>query len=269
MISHSPAMQHAIFLSGAILSCGLVIDSVNSFAKRKLYHDEGGLFPFSLQKRYDNKAASFIYNTAPFLFGSTGFMTIMIVRAIVASFMLAGILTGWPSFLILLVCQLVFNLRNIFTLSGADQMQTIVLAGLFSLSLDIDSLANQASVLFICGNILISYLSTGYHKIRSKKWRNGNAIAMVFNSEIFGNERLSILFASHRKVAIVASWLIFCFQLAFPFLIFAGSEWLISFLAAGCFFHLTIAVLMNLNHFFWSFVSAYPILYTVIEKSWS
>lgn len=256
-INHLQAFR----ISSAILSIGLIIDTVNFFIKKELYHDQIGLFQYNKLVLDKKRYFSSICNKFPTFFSFEGYYKLMLIRLICSLILFSFISYHWIFYIILFIIQLLFNIRNAYSLSGADQMQTIILFGLMIFSLRIDNTTSLLTLYFIVLQLLLSYFFTGYHKIGSEKWRNGNALLLVLNSETFGNSFFQKILYKNKFISITFSWIIILVQLTFIFSFFLYPELTIYYLFALFFFHLNIAFFMGLNHFFWVFVSCYPIIF--------
>lgn len=257
----------AFKLSSIILCIGLVFDTLNFFLNKELYDDTIGLFQYNKLIQEKRKYLKNIYVKLPYLFNYKGYFKLMTIRLICLFLILISF--HWSLFLTLFLIQLIFNVRNIYSLSGADQMQNIILFGLLIISFDINSTINYITYFFIALQILLSYFFTGFHKIKSKKWRNGDAILLVLNSETFGNYKLLHFLYKNKKVAIFLCWVIILIQLTFIFSFFLFPNLTLIYLAILFLFHLNIAFSMNLNHFFWVFISGFPILFLMSTNLWN
>jgi hypothetical protein len=248
----------AFKLSSAILSFGLFFDTLNFFLKKELYSDTIGLFQYNKLILVKRRYFKSIYQNFPYIFNFKGYFTLMVIRLICLLLLFYSF--HWSIYLILFIIQLIFNLRNIYSLSGADQMQNIILFSLMILSLNIDSSVSSLTVFFISLQLLISYFFAGFHKIKSKKWRNGDALLLVLNSETFGNYRILNFLYHNKKIAVFLCWIIILIQLTFIVSFFLLPNSVLIYLSILFLFHLNIAFSMNLNHFFWVFISGFPFL---------
>jgi hypothetical protein len=89
-------------------------------------------------------------------------------------------------------------------------------------------------------------------------------IVFVRASKIFP-PFLTFLIRRGKKFNQIICWSIIAFQLFFPIL--ASVEPTVYFiLLVGILFHLSLAYISNLNDFFWTYVSAYPLIYFFATK---
>ena len=101
-------------------------------------------------------------------------------------------------------------------------------------------------ILFIKIEIALIYFLSGYDKLITASWRNGNAIFSVANLDYFSNPNFSMQLSGLS--ALVVAWLVILFEISFAFFIWFKkfrNYWLI----AGVLFHLAIIVYMGLLDF--------------------
>lgn len=101
-------------------------------------------------------------------------------------------------------------------------------------------------VLFIKLEIALIYFLSGYDKLITASWRNGNAIFSVANLDYFSNPNFSMQLSGLS--ALVVAWIVILFEISFAFFIWFKkfrNYWLI----AGVVFHLAIIVFMGLLDF--------------------
>jgi len=102
------------------------------------------------------------------------------------------------------------------------------------------------AILFVKVEIALIYFVSGYDKLITASWRNGNAIFSVANFDFFSNPNLSIPLTGWS--AWLIAWLVILFEISFLFFIWFKrfrNYWLI----AGVLFHLSIIVFVGLLDF--------------------
>jgi hypothetical protein len=165
--------------------------------------------------------------------------------------------------LLVLVGHSAIHLRLLVGMDGADQMQTVVWAGLAVYALDIGPIADWAAAIFIVLQLLLSYAVAGIAKLVSPAWRGGTAIARITRTGTYCSPGVSAALQP-RPVSLVVGWVTIGFELFAPALLFAGHPGLALLVAAGVAFHIGIAVTMGLTTFVFAFLAAYPVLCAVI-----
>jgi hypothetical protein len=178
-------------------------------------------------------------------------MAILIISHLLVSF-------SWLFVAIILLIHLLSHLRNHQGLDGSDQMQVILFASLVIFYLSPDPFVKQCCLWFICLQALLSYFTAGCAKVRSATWRGGTAIRDIMNTTSFGNKGFALVLAQNPLLSKMMCWAVIVFECAFPLLAFAGVRPCFVFIAVGILFHLSTAMFMGLNSFFWSFVATYP-----------
>ncbi len=170
----------------------------------------------------------------------------------------------------LLASHLVGNLRCQIGLDGADQMRTLVLAGLLVFLTAPGPLLQAAALWFIAAQAVCAYLTSGIAKLVSPTWRGGSAVAAIVNAESYGDRRLAHLLMGHRWLSVTASRGTILLECVGPLLLLGGPTLCLVFIAAAVLFHIAIAVAMGLNDFLWSFTASLPaLLYVSHALPWA
>lgn len=173
-----------------------------------------------------------------------------------------------PSLLLILLGLIIFFTRSPYGMDGSDQVLFLLSVCLLFIYIKPTETIIKIAFTFISLQLVFSYFISGYGKLISKEWRNGQALIGVMGSEIYGNEMLYHFFKSSKLISIVVSWLIILFEIMFFTSFFLNPYVFISFLFAGILFHFSNAVFMGLNTFFLSFVTCYfPLILCYL--SWS
>ena len=253
--------MESYYYSIIIISIGVFLDSIHSLYYYKKYYSEAGIFNLRLINSKSDKgffSKTFIF-LSPFINNNT-FYYLLLTRLILSVLLILFPSKFYGTIFLVFVIQLLFNLRNKLALSGADQMRTILLFGLSIMSFKFNLLF-IIGLLFIILQLYISYFFTGYNKIKSPVWRNGKAMIWVLNSNLFGNHFLqSFLIKRGKLFNQILCWGIILFQLLFPFIASINCT-VVYILFMGFIFHLSLAFISNLNDFFWTYTSAYPLVY--------
>jgi hypothetical protein len=115
------------------------------------------------------------------------------------------------------------------------------------------------TVLLIQVHIAFIYLLSGFDKLMTRNWRNGEAIAYIADLDYFADPIISAI--QSPVVNPLVAWLIIAFELLFPVLI-----WFKSFkapvLIMGVVFHLGIMYFLNLPDFGLLMIICYAIFLT-------
>lgn len=80
----------------------------------------------------------------------------------------------------------------------------------------------------------------------------------MYRTVIYGNPWMAVPFTQRPTVAKLAARALIAFECSFPLVLILPDHYSLLLLALGISFHLTAAVLMGLNTFFWAFVATYP-----------
>ena len=253
-----------------IASIGVAISSLEDLANFQQFKDSGLLSweVSRLQTRWT--ASGFIGNIVDYFLAFPRYRYVILIRLIssvlIASLKFSG---AAVALLLLLIVITTFSLyvRNPYGLDGSHQMNLILFVGLFFSSLVTDgSIAKEISIWFIAAQAGLAYFVSGTSKLKSSIWRSGSALTGILSTQIYGH-RISYEFLSqHSAVSMILSWMTILFECAFPAVFVVDLKYGILILAAGVLFHLSTAIIMGLNNFFWSFIATYPaILYCSLQ----
>jgi hypothetical protein len=151
------------------------------------------------------------------------------------------------------------HLRTFPSATAADQLNTILLFCLLLCSWFPSEHLIALSLCAIAVQVLFCYASNGLIKAMERRWWDGSALRTILCLEPYSRKKIMLVAKSgglqpFRLLSVgVIVWELSA--VCVPFLPASGL-WI--FLTAGVLFHLTLALLMGLNLFFWTFLSAYP-----------
>jgi hypothetical protein len=245
------------------LACiALMINAAEIIAERQQYSSNGIYHYAVIKTSYTWMIKGWLAPVLDLLFGASCYITLVTLQFVLALLIVLHLFPSLslPFVVVILLIQLLSHLRNHSSLDGSDQMQVILFASLVIFYLSPDPLVKQCSVLFISFQSLLSYFTAGFAKVRSAAWRNGAAIRDIMNTTSFGSKALALLLVQHSNLAKALCWAVIVFECALPLLVFGGIRSCFFFVAVGILFHLSAAIFMGLNSFFWSFVATYPAL---------
>lgn len=115
----------------------------------------------------------------------------------------------------------------------------------------------QAGLLFIATYLVLVYHLTAIQKLKSQLWRNGQAMENFMNRFPFWR-MVSPVEDKPKWLIKAAAWSVMLFELCF-FLGFIWPEVALVFFIAGLTFHGVLSFTVGINHFFWTFIAAYPV----------
>ncbi|MFC9892553.1 hypothetical protein ACFVMC_02550 [Nocardia sp. NPDC127579] len=160
-------------------------------------------------------------------------------------------------------CCAVTLYRSGHGLDGADQMSalsTVVAAGVLTVGGDVGRLL----LIFLAGQLILSYLIAGVAKLASPVWRDGSCLPQILSTETFGSPGLAAVLRARPALATLMGWFVIGFEVLFVLACVLPGAPLWAFLAAGLLLHLGIAITMGLINFLFAFTAAYPaLIYTV------
>lgn len=190
-----------------------------------------------------------------------------------------GIFTRISS-IVLFFLLLLFKIRNIYLLDGADNVISVMLP--FFIFLDSHSFSvfyerktrpiknrfepylNITSYWFSIAMMLqigIIYFFASLHKLQGEVWIDGTALYYILNSDDFSASSLNAILTSSLFLVKFFTWFTIVFQLSFPFLIlFRRTKYFA--LLLGIFFHIGIFVLMRIDNFSLIMSACYAVFLT-------
>lgn len=167
---------------------------------------------------------------------------------------LAGLITG----------QLYFNRRFDLLRGNCDTLTLVCLTAAFAGSLPAASSRLRAAALgFIAFHAALAYFMTGYDKLRSALWRDGTRLRQILQDGNYRFPPLAHALARHPRWVAVGAWSVILLELLFPLCVILPPAGFWFFIAGGIIFHATVAFMMGLHSFWWTFVSTYPAFYFV------
>lgn len=167
----------------------------------------------------------------------------------------------------LLLLQAWYNYRFAIVYQGADTMLLIVFGAVFAASFDAGSgVLAQASLAFLGVQALLAYVLSGRSKIVSPAWRDGSHLVEILRASTNRMERCGRWLALRPGLTKALARCLIALELIFPLAVLAPAPVFVAVLAGGLFFHASVALVMGLPGFFWSFGAAYPALWFLHQQ---
>jgi hypothetical protein len=257
-------LDGALFATGLIAGLGIAYGSVELYVSRVQLLEQ--FFDWRLiRTRYylliDRPVLSFVFDL---FLGGRAFLWLVVAHGAAAllfpwvftqSRPAAAVLAGFVLFVHGLT-----NVRFLIGRDGADQMQTIVWAGLFLACLPVADWARSAAGGLIAGQLVLSYLISGLAKAMSPVWRSGSAIALITRMATYCPHGVAAQL-TRPLVSRLISWSTIAFEVGSPALLLGGPPGALVLITMGGLFHIGIAIAMGLTTFVFAFVSTFPLLY--------
>jgi hypothetical protein len=245
----------------AIASIAVLISSLQSLSLFSEYADSG-LFSWHIHRtRNAGLMASPFLDLYDCLFQYPSVLGLFVFRVVCAAAVLFTL--GHPRTLAI-VCGLIsltailLSVRGPDGENGADEMMLITFVALTIVLVSPHPWVWRCGLLFLAGQLLLAYCTSGYIRIREKTWRDGSALLVVLRQHTYGNRWCWSVARRYPIVARVASMSVLIFECSTPLALLLPMKLLLVFLAFGVAFHLLNAIIIGLNTFFWAFLAAYP-----------
>jgi hypothetical protein len=249
-----------------IASIGLLVDSFEMLASRRSYTDSG-MFSYLVVGR---SRRLFVGGGSVALRSIFRYPALLVMPALQmclgAYFLIAALDRLDTSFFIasgiaavtVVVIRAAMYLRLQLGIDGGDQMLMTVFIGLSISYLSPDTLGRLLGLYYIAAQFLLSYLTSGTCKLISPQWRSGRALPGILSTAGYGKPTLGSLLRSHPLIARVLCWSVILIECFGPFLILAGTPGGILLVILALSLHMSIALVMGLNNFLWSFAACLP-----------
>jgi hypothetical protein len=162
--------------------------------------------------------------------------------------------------LVVLCVHLLTMIRSPWT-DGSDQMLTIVLLSLVCFYITPDPMLRKAALWFLALQAILAYVTAGVLKLWSKAWLNGTMLQESANQglarEVFGK-----FLPKGVRINQLLCWSVIALECSFPLVVVPWPVVCVSILCAGILLHLINAVALGLPRFIFTFVAAYPAIFS-------
>lgn len=193
-----------------------------------------------------------------------GYVVVLAVRLLAIStlFLPLDARAEVVALVVIVATTLLITYRNSFGQDGSDQMSSIVFVSILVARLGArDPRVGALAIWFIAVQSCASYCIAGLAKVAGRKWQNGEALFLIFNTQSYGMRSVAAFLLRHRALAKALTWSVVLIECAFPLALLAGPKVCLVFLAWGVAFHAANAIIMGLNSFFWAFLATYPCIF--------
>lgn len=202
-------------------------------------------------------ALCFLQQSAEHLTGDARERLIFAPRLVLSLLLFAGIAVPW-----ILLGLLALGLAALVRFQGpynggSDRMSLLMLCCLTALSWVPTRHLSETIFAYFAFQLCMSYVISGWVKIRNPEWRRGDALADVFRFSAYPVSESLRGWAGRPGLLFVMGWGVMLFEVLFPLsLLHPATLPVALIIAAG--FHLCNACLFGLNRFFWIWLAAYP-----------
>ncbi len=190
---------------------------------------------------------------------SSGPKAVFAARAGLSVGLLVGCLPGWAALGLAGLGLVILARFDGPYNGGADRMTLLALICLSLAHMLPTAPARELALGYLAVQLVLSYVVSGWVKVRHRDWRTGRALADVFAFSAYPvSEDLRGL-ARRPRLLRLASWGVIGFELGFPLVLI--SVWSVAAgLIVALTFHIANAALFGLNRFVWAWLAAFPAL---------
>lgn len=140
---------------------------------------------------------------------------------------------------------------------GADRMTLLCLTCLTAAHLAPAPAWQELAFAYLAVQLMLSYLVSGWVKLKNPDWRSGRALQDVFLFSAYPVSGQLRALSARPALMAAASWGVILFELLFPLTLLHPMA-LVAGLIVAALFHLANSCLFGLNRFFWAWLAAYP-----------
>lgn len=250
------------------LAIGVSIDSLELISDR-LQLADGGLYGYPvLATARELTLTGPLATMFRLVFSYPAVLSLPAVQLAAAALLLVAAVVRAPplivpagiAVLVILAARLLLVLRSPMSRDAGDSMTFVVCTGVAVCLLVSNQSAQNLALYYIASQLLLSYIVAGTAKAVSPTWRSGDAIPGVLNTIGHGSPTVGVFLKRHASLSRALCWSVVMFECSAVALLFLGTPGAIVIIAAGLCFHISIAALMGINSFVWSFGATYPAL---------
>jgi hypothetical protein len=247
-----------------VLSFGLFISALEDIKTWPIF-SHTGLLSWKISKLAAKKRPIVFFSKFLNLILEERFFKISLYLRLYGSLLLFifAVFSIFHPFLFVLLCflMLLITLRNSYGLDGGYQMYLMILIGLsLGTASKIGSPVSLICLIFIAGQLVISYFIAGLNKLISPFWRKPHALILIFSTKTYGHKFFYQLFTKHFFLALAVTWSVVLTETFFFTIFFLSPDYALLICAIGFSFHVFNAIFMGLNDFLFAFAAAYPAL---------
>jgi hypothetical protein len=155
---------------------------------------------------------------------------------------------------------IVLSIRGNDGRTGADQMAKITFCSLALALTTSNIVVWRGELVFLTGQLMLSYATSGYLRIAEPSWRDGTALLLVLRQRTYGNRWCWELLRSRPPLLRCVSMSVLLFECLIPISVFLPLKGLVIFVLFGALFHILNAFIIGLNTFLWAYLGLYPAL---------
>ena len=242
----------------SLAAIGQLITGAQLIASRRIF-DPGGLLAWPAVRRRDESSRLAALATLPF--DAPAVSAVALLKCSGAAALVACAVWRQPllyALVVLVAANVALAIRIPYGRPGADDIGNLILAALLLAAIVDTPLTRTACVTFIAIVSAAAYATAGITKLLNASWRDGSVLRTVMSTAQFGNARAARYLTRSGLLSKSLSAAAMTYECSFPLMLGVPHEWAVVGLAVGVLFHLSVAWLMGLNTFVWTFTATYP-----------
>lgn len=259
-------MNYLFETSFAFLSLAFLFSAIEERNNYKKLFSKNGLIDLDIELYYANSSSNVDKLLKHFLrviFTRVRFDILLYSRVV---FMLTSFLAfthsspiyaGFIIFFVFLI-NIVISLRSRYGVDGTFHMSTQVLATLFIFLVLGGTEFAILMAFYFNVQMMLCYFFSGFIKIFGPSWRNGTCLVGIFSTLPYGHPYAAKIF-ENRFFSFFVCWVVILIEVAISFSPLMDDAFFYLLLLSGVLLHLSFAIFMGLNKFFYTWMSAYPL----------
>lgn len=178
---------------------------------------------------------------------------------------LAAGLMIWPRFFVIpaaaMAVHIVLARRNHQSVDGSDDMLMVILGASVIRGLSSESVVQAACVLFVAGQSMLSYLTSGVSKAQSVTWWTGTGLRGTLTTRTYSEPHVAIAVARWPVLTRILGPFTIVWESLFSLFVLAGPIPAAFAILIALVFHVICATVMGLAAFLWAFGAALPAVF--------
>lgn len=171
------------------------------------------------------------------------------------------------SLLSLFILGSLINFRNgPFGAETQNRFGLVIIGALLLYFVVPTALIAKAVLWFLALQACLSYFTAGFSKLSNAGWRKGYGLFNVVNSaNLLTFKKYALFLNRYPSIGKITTWATLVMECLFPLVLIAGRQFVLVFLIWGLIFHLSIAILLRINLFFWVWIATYPAIFFIAQ----
>ncbi len=245
-----------------ITAAGAAISSLELFCIPKALKDDG-LLSWRVQRLRHATVMSLCQNLClDALLRFPGVLMLIGLRLLSVALLFSCVVSGistCAALVMLVFINFLITIRNSNSNDGSDQMASIIILSSAIAEFIATTMAKSVALIFIAAQASLAYGTSGFLKACAAGWYDGSFVLEILGTSSYGNEFLLRLLQRHKSIVrFLGRGVVYC-DCAMSLAMLLPPPVCVILLIIALIFHISVAYVMGLNTFLWSFgdISSY------------